>query len=247
MKPTAMLTILAIVLLAPALARAQTRTTDVGGTLLRAGPSGPLPAVGVAVTLNSTQFGRSTRIYTGNDGSYYFHAVPLGLYTLEVWIEGTKPLTFPIQVSGMPFTRVPDQYISSPRAQPIGPLRAQPIGPSRAQPASPAVARFLGDWRTLGPATKDITRVAIRFDGSDLFVHMWSACHPTDCDWREVRIAPSNVRSDGNMFISWTFSSAVHTQRLVVLPDGRLMVSGREHYTSSSEGADRNYVEYFTR
>lgn len=114
MKFASAVALLAIVLFLPGTAPAQTRTTDAGGRLLRTGAAGPLPAVAVPVTLNSRQFGRSTRVYTGSDGWYYFHNIPLGVYTLEVWVEQNRPLAFPIQLSTVPFTHVPDKYISRP-------------------------------------------------------------------------------------------------------------------------------------
>ena len=109
MRLTSTLTFLVIVLLAAGSAPAQTQTTDVEGKILQCS-SKPYPAVYVPITLNSTQLGRSTRVYTDTDGRYYFHGVPRGVYTLEVWVEENLPSTFPIQVSSQPLTRVPDEF-----------------------------------------------------------------------------------------------------------------------------------------
>ena len=66
----------------------------------------PYPAAGVAVTVFSTFYGRSTPSRTGTDGMYYLYNVPPGIYTLEVWINPNAPLQFQIQVYNVMFSDV---------------------------------------------------------------------------------------------------------------------------------------------
>lgn len=56
-----------------------------------------------------------------------------------------------------------------------------------------------GKWRNADPNTRSLTRVELRFvcqdqilngkpypPGPPWYVHLFGACHPTDCDWGEV-------------------------------------------------------------
>jgi hypothetical protein len=73
------------------------------GRIVRVGPYGPYPAIGVAVTVNSPSLGRSGTAYSGSDGMYYLY-VPPGPYTLEVWpLLGAPPVAFSIVVPGTPY------------------------------------------------------------------------------------------------------------------------------------------------
>ena len=78
----------------------------VRGRLDRQGPSGLRPAPYVRVTLYTPDIGRSSRVYTGTNGMYYFYNVPLGNYTLEIWGYGDNPITYSIQVYNQPYTDI---------------------------------------------------------------------------------------------------------------------------------------------
>src|SRR5204862_8144320 len=77
--------------------------TTVRGQLLK---NGQYPAAGIQVTLNHTQFGRSSATMTGGDGMYYLYNVPYGDYYLELWIS-TPPIVYPVHVAGYPFSDLP--------------------------------------------------------------------------------------------------------------------------------------------
>ena len=79
-------------------------TTTVRGQLLRADQS---PAPGVQVTLNHTQFGRSSPATTGNDGMYYLYNVPYGGYYLEVWLPNRPPLVYQVSIGTFPYSDLP--------------------------------------------------------------------------------------------------------------------------------------------
>lgn len=73
---------------------------------------GNLPATGVAVTVFSQQFGRSSAFFTGGDGMYYF-TVPAGQYVLEVWLSKQSPAptnTYPVFIND-PMTDFPPVYL----------------------------------------------------------------------------------------------------------------------------------------
>jgi hypothetical protein len=64
-----------------------------------------------------------------------------------------------------------------------------------ATPASSAIVDFRGAWVNADPATRGLSQIAIRSEGSQVFVHAWGRCHPRDCDWGEIpaRIFTPNV------------------------------------------------------
>lgn len=106
---------------------------------------------------------------------------------------------------------------------------------------------FLGSWTNSNPNTNDITHAAIRSDPTNLYVHMWGKCSPTDCDWGETSTPLSSVNSGGTLSLRWVFSFKVETQTLTLLPDGRLHVQGLAHYTDNSGRVDRSYTDDFSR
>ena len=77
--------------------------TTVRGQLLR---NGQYPAAGIQVTLNHTQYGRSSPTMTGGDGMYYLYNVPFGDYFLELWIAN-PPIVYPVRVATAPFNDLP--------------------------------------------------------------------------------------------------------------------------------------------
>jgi hypothetical protein len=65
------------------------------------------PAAYVVVTLYNQQIGRSSPVYSGNDGMYYLYNVPPGPYLLEIWIyPNQEPLRYGIQVYDQPLTDI---------------------------------------------------------------------------------------------------------------------------------------------
>ncbi len=89
----------------------QITTTTVRGQLLwngwnQIGAPQSYPAPGVQVTLFNQAVGRSWPAVTGNDGMYYFYNIPLGDYSLEVWISN-PPIAFPFRISGFPYHDLP--------------------------------------------------------------------------------------------------------------------------------------------
>jgi len=90
MRPATKLIAIALLGSLPAAALAAT----VRGRLIR----GKAAAAGIAVTVISPQKVRTPASYSGPDGMYYIPNVRAGSYTLEVWANRNRPLTFPLQV-----------------------------------------------------------------------------------------------------------------------------------------------------
>jgi hypothetical protein len=53
--------------------------------------------------------------------------------------------------------------------------------------SSEMLAQLDGTWVNQDPKTPGITRFQIERRGSQVFVHAWGACHPSECDWGEQR------------------------------------------------------------
>jgi hypothetical protein len=61
---------------------------------------------------------------------------------------------------------------------------ASPSPTDTATPA-PATATFQGTWVNQSPTTANNTKLVITQNDSELKVHAWGKCTPTDCDWGE--------------------------------------------------------------
>ena len=110
----------------------------------------------------------------------------------------------------------------------------------------PGAWQFVGSWINEDANTRGITSTQIRSESNMLFVHMWGACSPTDCDWGETSTSIADA-DDGVLSLTWTFSFKVETQQVSVLSDGRLQVVGHIHYTDNSGRSDTDYTEYFIK
>ena len=83
----------------------------VRGKIFRRTSSGSYPAPSVRLTLYGHDKGRSAPVFSGNDGTYYFHSIPPGNYTLEVWVGANRSMNYSLQVRSSPFTDVGPIYI----------------------------------------------------------------------------------------------------------------------------------------
>jgi len=52
--------------------------------------------------------------------------------------------------------------------------------------ASAQLDRFSGYWKNIDPYTGGVTTLEIGVSGTDVSVHAWGSCVPTDCDWGEA-------------------------------------------------------------
>ena len=131
-------------------------------------------------------------------------------------------------------------------AGPVGPQGpAGPVGPQG--PAGPGYESiFIGTWINEDEGTSDITRIVIRANSQTIFVHMWGACHPTDCDWGEETTDIADAY-DNRLSLKWNFSFAIHTQVIYYLDYGRLKLDGHCHFIDNSGRSDYDYTSYFAK
>jgi len=108
------------------------------------------------------------------------------------------------------------------------------------------VEQFVGSWRNEDANTSGITRTQIRSQSNTFLVHMWGACHPTDCDWGEETTALSDI-DDGILSLTWYQGFAIRTQELSITSDGRLRVWDHTHFIDGSGRSDYDSLDYFVR
>jgi hypothetical protein len=113
---------------------------------------------------------------------------------------------------------------------------------------------FTGSWGNVDAQTRGITRLAIRADGSNMFVRAWGRCHPNDCEWGEVPAqaygegvstpATANIRT-----LSALFKTNFDEATLTIRPgDGAtLTVDDMTHFTDNSGRANFTSSQTFRR
>jgi hypothetical protein len=134
---------------------------------------------------------------------------------------------------------------------------SNPVLPPSTQPPTPStpsnnnlpgafVEKFVGRWINENSDTSGITRVNIDSRLNKVIVHMWGKCHPSDCDWGTV--STSRADSDDKVLsIKWSKSFAVTDQKISILSDGRLRVTGHTRFTDNSGRPDYDSVYYFIK
>ena len=103
---------------------------------------------------------------------------------------------------------------------------------------------FIGSWRNLDPDTESITKVQIRMENNEIFIHMWGKCHPEDCDWGEEKPEPYDSKS-GTIFMTWKTGFSIISQQINLLSDGNLQVSSHTRFIDESNRADYDSVDIF--
>jgi hypothetical protein len=116
-------------------------------------------------------------------------------------------------------------------------------------PASAQFDRFKGSWINIDPDTGGITRLEISGTETNVQVHAWGKCHPTDCDWGQVAGYAYGPNVSANLAnsaqsISAVFDSGFSQTLIIISPidDQTLQAevftrftdqSGRSNYSSA--------------
>jgi hypothetical protein len=106
-------------------------------------------------------------------------------------------------------------------------------------------AGFVGEWCNKDFVTRGNTRIHVQSDGTKLMVHMWGRCHPAECDLGET--AAFQDPKDNSTSVTWKTDYSVTAQKLTLLADGNLELSGHRHYTDSSGRADFDSKDIFVK
>jgi hypothetical protein len=85
----------------------------------------------------------------------------------------------------------------------------------------PVASDFVGIWTNANASTNNITKFTITASGSQITIHPYGKCSPTDCDWGEKTFAFSNPINTGsawshNLLITFMQANEIRVQDTTV-------------------------------
>jgi hypothetical protein len=110
--------------------------------------------------------------------------------------------------------------------------------------ASAQLDQFSGYWKNVDPNTDGVTTLEIGVSGTDVTVHAWGKCHPTDCDWGVAypsRAYGPGVSSDlisEALAISAVWTTGFSETLMIVRPAGGDQLQA-DIYTRFTDGSGR--------
>lgn len=112
--------------------------------------------------------------------------------------------------------------------------------------------QFLGYWKNVDSGTSGVTTLDIGASGTDVSVHAWGKCHPTDCDWGEADLSfaygPS-VSSDlisEALAISAIWNKGFSETLMIIRPVEKARLQA-DVYTRFTDGSGRTaYTQSYT-
>jgi hypothetical protein len=116
------------------------------------------------------------------------------------------------------------------------------------------IEHFLGAWVNIDPNTRGVLKLYVSLVGQNVLVHAWGACHPTPCDWGEVKAEPygstvsSSISSDTTIF-QGVFKPAFAETTFFIRPEGeeRLRFERSTRFTDNSGRANYSFTDIFQR
>lgn len=116
-----------------------------------------------------------------------------------------------------------------------------------------SLAQFSGEWVNVNPDTRGVTALKITVSGTNVMVHAWGQCTPTDCDWGNMQAYAYGPNVSSNLAATAQAVSVVHkesfAERLMILRSSGTQLRA-ETYTRFTDTSGRtNYaaVEMFKR
>jgi len=100
-----------------------------------------------------------------------------------------------------------------------------------------------GSWANQNPQADGTTQITVRKENGRTLVHIWSACHPVDCDNGEAEATLWNAIATAD----WNFGDNRTRIELVPQPDGRLLVVSHFEFDGESEPNHVDQSEFFVR
>ncbi len=120
--------------------------------------------------------------------------------------------------------------------------------------ASAQLNQFLGRFKNQNPATANITNLEITASGTNVKVHAWGKCSPSDCDWGTVDGYAYGPSVTSNLATSARAVSAIYRTSfsetiLIIRPLAlnRLQLDGYTRFTDSSGRTAYTFHDTFTR
>ena len=112
--------------------------------------------------------------------------------------------------------------------------------PSNQHPTA-GLSYFAGKWKNKDLRTRGLTTLDVRTANQAVWVHAWSACRPTECDWGEAPGTPltpsvsTNSESDAQK-VTAVFETSFSNTRLTLTPadDDELRADTQTRFTDNS-------------
>jgi hypothetical protein len=109
------------------------------------------------------------------------------------------------------------------------------------------LAQFAGEWENVNPNTRGVTALNITVSGTNVMVHAWGQCHPTDCDWGNMQAYAYGPNVSSNLPATAQAVSVVHkesfAERLMILRSSGTQLRA-ETYTRFTDTSGRtNYAD----
>jgi hypothetical protein len=121
-------------------------------------------------------------------------------------------------------------------------------------PTHAGIEHFLGEWINVDANTRSIPKLSVSLAGKDVSVHAWGACHPTPCDWGEVKAETyaENVSSNaitGTAVLRGVFKTSFAETNFSAQLDGedKLRFETATHFTDNSGRANYSSTDMFKR
>ncbi len=101
--------------------------------------------------------------------------------------------------------------------------------PTATATGTPATATFEGTWTNQDPSTANNTKLVITQNGSELKVHAWGKCTPTDCDWGEQS---GGIVDDAGV-VTWDQGFVIRKMKLTLEGNNQLRSVTESVYSDS--------------
>jgi|APFre7841882724_1041349.scaffolds.fasta_scaffold10175_1 hypothetical protein len=116
-----------------------------------------------------------------------------------------------------------------------------------------SLTQFAGEWENVNPDTRGVTALKITVTGTDVKVHAWGQCHPTDCDWGNMQAYAYGPNVSSNLAATAMAVSVVHkesfAERLMILRSSGTQLQAATYTRFTDRSGRTNYadVEMFKR
>lgn len=101
------------------------------------------------------------------------------------------------------------------------------------------LSNLVGNWVNVDAATRGIVRIVLTDRHGTIGVHVYGACHPTPCDWKEVQGLAYAASVAGGAAVAFTASYDFGFKKTIITGDleGRNLVV--EDFDTFTDGSGR--------
>ncbi len=122
-------------------------------------------------------------------------------------------------------------FATTPTPPPNGPIASPtPTATTTSPSPSPQAEHpFVGLWTNVDVNTRSNTKLAIRREGDQYWIHAWGKCHPEDCNWGEEQLLVTE--NEGK--VTWDQDFVIRKMSLPLDSRDRLQVVTNSIYDDS--------------